>query len=497
MDSLVFSPDNALLASGGNGETILWDVKSGKMIKRVTGYGEGDIQVSFSQEGRPMSFMHRNDKLMLWNAKTGALIGGQPSTSFLPSSFLLDAVEDVVFNPDTMMAVTTGPLTNTGGTMVLAWDMMTRFKFMHQIESLDSFAVECVAFSPVFDANLLAVGGCAEREGQFDCLKGEIQLWDLETEQLVGEPLIGHTNWVEAVIFNPEGQILASGSEDSTIILWDVASQQPIGEPLTGHTSNVDTLDFSPDGNLLASVSWDNDQIFFLWDITVDPPKRMVIGSEGDADCFMGLVISPDDKTLATTGRCSTSNTDDGTCQGGIQFWDIVSGEPISQPMRGNTASAITTMVFSPDGEVLVSGGADGIIFWDVNTQKPFIQPSSGLMNPPHVVSLAYSHDGTIIASITQEQKLILWDGRTGQRIGDPVALPSGDFLFSENCRVDFSPDDRWVATGGNFGVVLIDIRLETWQDEACHIANRNLTQEEWKSYLGDLPYRKTCPQYP
>ena len=491
VDRIAFSPDSALLASSGNGETILWDVETGKGIKRFSGYGEGDIQIAFSLEGQPMSFMHRNDKLMLWNAETGVLIGGQPSTSFFERG-----IEELVFSPDSMMAITAGDLSSTGGTVLLAWDLMTRIKIMHQLESLEAFEVECIAVSPAIDANLVAVGGCAEKEGEFSCIKGEIQLWDTVSEQMVGEPLVGHDGWVESVVFSPDGQILASGSEDSTIILWDVASHEQIGEPLTGHTSNVDTLDFSPDGNLLASVSWDNDQRFFLWDISTNPPTRRVLGTGGDATSFMGLVFSPEGKILATTGRCGTSDAG-GTCLGGIQLWDVSDGEPISQPMRSSTASAITTMVFSPDGQVLVSGGLDGIIFWDVATRKPFMQPPSHLMNPQKVESLAYSHDGTIIASVNQDQTLTLWDARTGQRIGNPLTLPLGDFLFSENNRVAFSPDDKWIATGGNYGAALTDVRLETWQDEACHIANRNLTIEEWGTYLGDLPYLKTCPGIP
>ncbi|MCJ7568725.1 MAG: TIR domain-containing protein [Anaerolineales bacterium] len=488
VDGIAFSPDSALLASSGNGETILWDVDTGKGIKSFSGYGEGNIQIAFSLEGQPMSFMHRNDKLMLWNAETGALIGGQPSTNFFE-----EGIEELVFSPDTMKAITAGRLTNTGGTVLLAWDMMTRFKIMHQLESLETFDIECVAVSPAIDANLMAMGGCAEREGEFPCIKGEIQLWDTVSEQMVGEPLIGHAGSVESVVFSPDGQILASGSEDSTIILWDVASHQQIGEPLTGHRSNVDTLDFSPDGTLLASVSWDNDQRFFLWDISTSPPKRRVLGTGGDATSFMGLVFSPDGKILATTGRCGISDTE-GSCLGGIQLWDVADGEPISQPMRSNTASAIITMVFSPDGQVLVSGGRDGIIFWDVATRKSFMQPPSHLMNPQQVESLAYSHNGTIIASVNQDQTLTLWDAMTGQRIGNPLTPPLGDFLFSENNRIAFSPDDKWIATGGNYGVALTDVRLETWQDEACHIANRNLTLEEWLTYLGDLLYQETCP---
>jgi WD40 repeat protein len=48
----------------------------------------------------------------------------------------------------------------------------------------------------------------------------------------IGEPLRGHTESVEGIAFSPDGRLLASGSEDGSIILWDVASQKPISVPL-------------------------------------------------------------------------------------------------------------------------------------------------------------------------------------------------------------------------------------------------------------------------
>jgi len=43
----------------------------------------------------------------------------------------------------------------------------------------------------------------------------------------------------------------------------------------------------------------------------------------------------------------------------------------------------------------------------------------------------------------------------------------------------------------------LWDVGLEVWQARACRIANRNLTAEEWKGYLGEQPYRETCSELP
>jgi hypothetical protein len=38
------------------------------------------------------------------------------------------------------------------------------------------------------------------------------------------------------------------------------------------------------------------------------------------------------------------------------------------------------------------------------------------------------------------------------------------------------------------------DITVDSWQDRACSIANRNLTQTEWNQFVKDEAYSKVCP---
>jgi tetratricopeptide (TPR) repeat protein len=102
-----------------------------------------------------------------------------------------------------------------------------------------------------------------EREADYGGLAAP--LWLINQIEHYGRLLTGHDFGVNTVAFSPDGQTLASGSDDDSIILWTVASGQPLGKLLTGHNDEVNSVAFSPDGQTLASGS--EDTTIRLWDL--------------------------------------------------------------------------------------------------------------------------------------------------------------------------------------------------------------------------------------
>jgi WD40 repeat protein len=98
-----------------------------------------------------------------------------------------------------------------------------------------------------------------------------------------------------------------------------------------------------------------------------------------------------------------------------------------------------------------------------------------------------------LLAIANGDGTVSLRDARSGDRIG-PFLHNHEDGVRA----VAFSSDGALLASTGVDGrVVLWDTSPEDWEARACAVASRNLTLAEWRRYLGQRPYQRTCPDLP
>jgi len=241
---------------------------------------------------------------------------------------------------------------------------------------LETYVLD-VAFAP--DEDTIASAGA----------NGVIRLWGLAEGGLL-RTLSEHTDSVNALMFSPDGTLLASGSSDLTVLVWEWRT----GRVKQSYSLNgiVAALAFSADGRFLA-VGDLNGEVW-LWRVSEEEPhcrwqhpggvtdvrfqldSDLVYAAGGTSisswnaeDCAAGTSFTvPDDELI---GKIALSP--DGRLLVGaggkwrrprLWLWDLQTGSMVLTGSLPSFTEAIREVVFSPDGRVFLTGSHDSLIRW-------------------------------------------------------------------------------------------------------------------------------------
>jgi WD40 repeat protein len=340
-----------------------------------------------------------------------------------------------------------------------------------------------------------------------------------------------HPGWIHGVALSSDGKMMASLGEDG-MALWDL--QTGAREPVfrSDAAKGMGGVVFSPNGKLLATAG---QGIVSIWDVA---DRRLVFSSPKptpdqaliEANSVTALAFSSDSQTLATgkeevlllaaaTGReikrlpaaKSRGRTErlafsgDGKhlliCQIGLDDelatvldWNLNDGIVDLKKTPNQTEGDIKAMDGIHAGKVIPMLDVIGRLFlWDLATGDVSDLSEVG----PHSfeqLNMALSADGSLVALADKQGSVSLWDTSARRPIGPDRPHPNHAYATA----IAFSADQSTLAVGDADGTIVLWHGPKKWEADAAIIANRNLSIEEWKEFMGvGIPYRRTFIDFP
>lgn len=521
-----FSPDGTWLAVGStSGAVTLWNLNTGK-ITSLPNHRDEVLTMTFSPNSRIMVTGGKDNTAIVSSILTGKELLRIPNENW---------VRDIAFSPDGSWFVTV-----SDDKRIRVWDTASGKERLRMLQ--DSLVTEVKVSSngqwiattgsdktvrvwnaatgaEIFQIPLSASGAQLDFNSDGKYLvssdqRGAIDIWDISV-MAAPEKYVQFNGIVDNVQYSPSGDRLVVSDESRVWLLnpepLTQLTRRPQGAPILQFKSNVRDVLFSPDSKLLGIRTEGNEVA--VYNIENRGLKTLKVTSP-----VQSIAFSPDSQQLITSDA-----------DGKVQAWNVLNAELVNQPnekyaqafsfatssgilaigskgsitamdMSGDGATAQiespgenALLAFSKDGSLLASTDSSGKVnIWKDQNGK-FTAVTSFVKE--QAVSLAFNPGGTLLA-IGTATNLYLIDPGTGEEV---ARIPHTDIVNG----VSFSADGSILATASSkvlqfWDIVNIQqIKKDNLVPTACSHLVRNFDTAQWQALFGDEQYRMLCENLP
>lgn len=422
--------EESIVATAGHDGTVrLWEIPDGEEIYSMNRHISMARAVSFSPKG-DLLFSGGED---YWAYRYGYPSGLRPRGmmyTYHGGWRHSDHVSDLAVSLDGAYLATVGPARKVGIFSIDGETMTLLYEFAGHTAAIDS-----VAFDPT--DNYIATAGADH----------SVRLWSLlRRPSLLFE---GHKNFVLSASFRPDSTQIATRDASGKLIIWDI--NQKIGLRTTV-ANGPSTVNYSPDGRWLLSGYSQT-----LYDAT-----------SGNKECgpFIGVTNSafrPTEQLIATGGL-----------EGKVRLWDYN-----CKPAGDFFAESVIWHVdFSPDGEEIITAGADGVArIWNRTTHQK-LRSLEGHQNRA-IFSARFDLSGTRIVTAGDDRTARIWERSDGSQ---SCILEGSQGHTDRVWHAAFSPDGKHVVTASDDGTAKI------WDAESCQVVAILSNHTSWVRYAAYSP---------